>query len=265
MNERGAIDLIEQATRLYRAAGVATLSLYYIGALPFLLGFLFFWADMSRDAYAYQRIMPESLMVAGLFLWMNVWQTFYTAALRRRLDGSAPNRWTTRRVLRAAALQCAVQPTSLIVIPAGLLLALPLAWIYGFYQNFTVLADGEELALGPRLAQARAYALLWTRQSWTILAIQAGFTLVVAANVALTLFLLPRLLQIFLGVETVFTRSGANLLSSTFFAVCLGVTYLCVDPLMKAIYVLRCFYAESVRSGEDLKAELRQSAAAGSQ
>ena len=38
----------------------------------------------------------------------------------------------------------------------------------------------------------------------------------------------------FAGVETTFTKSGANLLSSTFLAVCLGLTYLCVDPIMKA-------------------------------
>jgi len=52
MSERSAIELIEEGTRLVRASGLAALALYYVGALPFVLAFLFFWADMSRDAFA---------------------------------------------------------------------------------------------------------------------------------------------------------------------------------------------------------------------
>jgi hypothetical protein len=144
MTERGPIELIEEATRLFRSAGFATLGLYYIGALPFVLGFLFFWTEMSRDAFAYQSILPGSLAVALLYLWMNVWQAIYAAGLRNRLGGRSAARWTARRILRLAMQQSAVQPTSLIVIPIGALLVLPFAGIYGFYQNFTVLADAKQ-------------------------------------------------------------------------------------------------------------------------
>jgi hypothetical protein len=61
-----------------------------------------------------------------------------------------------------------------------------------------------------------------------------------------------------LGIETVFSRSPMAMLNSTFFMSILGLTYLCVDPVVKTLYVLRCFYGESLQSGEDLKAELRQ-------
>jgi hypothetical protein len=262
MSERSAIELIEEGIRLVRASGLATLGLYYVGALPFVLAFLFFWADMSRDAFAAQRILPGSLGVALLYLWMNAWQSIYASELRNKLGGRSASPWTARRILRMAILQTAVQPTSLILIPVAAVLALPLAWVYGFYQNFALLADGENFRLAPPIAQAKAYAAHWTRQSWLVLLIQSGFAIFVAANIAISIFLLPRLLQMFAGVETTFTKSGANLLSSTFFAVCLGLTYLCVDPVMKAIYVLRCFYAQSVHSGEDLKTEFRQSVSA---
>src|SRR5262249_53292125 len=33
---------------------------------------------------------------------------------------------------------------------------------------------------------------------------------------------------------------------------------LCVDPLVKAVYTLRCFYGESLKTGADLKADLSQ-------
>src|SRR6185295_5753995 len=101
---------------------------------------------------------------------------------------------------------------------------------YGFYQNFTLLADGEDFRLAPALSRSRSYALLWIRQSWLALLVQTGFALAIALNIAILIYLLPHLLEMFSGIETTFTKSGANLLSSTFFAVTLGLTYLCVDP-----------------------------------
>src|SRR5439155_17621519 len=49
----------------------------------------------------------------------------------------------------------------------------------------------------------------------------------------------------------------STFLNTTFFAAICGLTYLCVDPVVKAVYVLRCFYGESRQTGQDLKAELR--------
>ena len=37
---KGAIELVEEATHLLRLAPASTLVSYYIGALPFILGFL---------------------------------------------------------------------------------------------------------------------------------------------------------------------------------------------------------------------------------
>ena len=37
-----------------------------------------------------------------------------------------------------------------------------------------------------------------------------------------------------------------------------ALTYLCLDPLIKAAYLLRCFYGESLHTGEDLRAALKQ-------
>lgn len=36
-----------------------------------------------------------------------------------------------------------------------------------------------------------------------------------------------------------------------------AVTFLCIDPMLKATYALRTFYGESLHTGQDLKAELR--------
>ena len=49
---RGPFDLLEEATHLLRTAPAATLAVYYLGAVPFVLGLLYFWADMSRSPFA---------------------------------------------------------------------------------------------------------------------------------------------------------------------------------------------------------------------
>jgi hypothetical protein len=81
--------------------------------------------------------------------------------------------------------------------------------------------------------------------------------------VALTLLLLPQLVRVLTGYESEFSRSGILLAANwTFFAVSAGITWLCVDPFVQALYVLRCFLGQAVGTGADLRAELRRVARA---
>jgi hypothetical protein len=61
----------------------------------------------------------------------------------------------------------------------------------------------------------------------------------------------------FAGMETHFTLSLESSVNTTFLAAAMGVTYLCIDPLIKAVYAMRCFYGESRTTGEDLRVMLR--------
>ena len=79
----------------------------------------------------------------------------------------------------------------------------------------------------------------------------------------MALLLVPWLLKTLFDVETIFSMSSAHIMNNTFFAVVCSLSYLCLDPLMKASYCLRCFYGESLQTGEDLKVELRSSARPG--
>ena len=49
---KSAIDLLEEAITLLRAAPASALVAYYAGAVPFWLGLLYFVADMSQSAFA---------------------------------------------------------------------------------------------------------------------------------------------------------------------------------------------------------------------
>ena len=259
---KGAFDLIEEATHRLRTVPIGTLAVYYLGAIPFVLGLLYFWADMSRSPFAGQHLIDSALGMAGLFLWMKFWQVIFARRLRAHVAAEPAPHWTVRRWGRVFLTQAFVQPSSLFVIPLSLVPALPFAWVYAFYQNVTALDDGGPAGVLPLLKKSWKQAVLWPRQNHIILAMMTAFGFYVFLNWVVTGLMLPHLIKMLFGIESVFTRSTFSVLNTTFFAGMLGLTYLCVDPILKTVYVLRCFYGESLESGEDLRAELNSVVAA---
>lgn len=248
----GPLELIEEATFLLRRAPAENLALYYLGTLPFVMGVLYFWADMSRSADADGHLAGASLGLALLFIWMKYWQARFCGRLSRLAlnDPDAP------RAKGAALAQAIFQPWSLVVLPMALFIALPFGWCFAFFQNITVTGNGPDLR---RVYDtARRQALLWQGQNHILLFIFLLLGLVVFANLCVSAFLFPRLLKTLFGVESLFTRSNIFLLNSTFWAAMAALTHICVDPLVKAAYVLRCHYGESLATGADLLAELNE-------
>src|SRR5262245_54426209 len=92
-----ALETIETAVHLLRSASAATLATYYAGALPFILGLLFFWADMSRSPFASQHAVAASLGLGGLFVWLKFWQALFANKLRTQLSGETPAQLTWSR------------------------------------------------------------------------------------------------------------------------------------------------------------------------
>jgi len=258
----GAIELIEQAIHELRAAPPATLASYYLGALPFVLALLFFWADMSRSAFANQHLAGAALGVAALFLWMKFWQAVFARNLRAAFAGEPPPPLGFRQCWRIFIAQTALQPSGLFLLPLALLVALPAAWTCAFYQNLTALGASEAGDVRSAIMRAARQSALWPRQNHVLLAILFAFGFYVFLNWTLVCLALPFLARTLLGVESIFARSPFSLLNTSFFAAMFGLTYLTVDPIVKAAYALRCFYGDSLESGEDLKADLKRLAAA---
>ena len=258
---RPALDLIEEAAHLLRTAPAAALTAYYLGSLPFVLGLLYFWADMSRSPFARQHVVEAALGVSLLFLWMKFWQALFARRMRAHTAGELLSPLGVRSGLHILFTQATLQPLGLFVLPLAALPVLPLPWVYVFCQNLTVLADADTPGTRALLGKAARHATLWPGQNILGLLCLGGFGLFVFFNCAITSAAVPMLLKSLLGIETVFSRSGMAMLNTTFFAAMAGVTYLCVDPILKTVYVLRCFYGESIQSGADLRAELQRHAA----
>jgi len=253
---RGALELIEEATHLLRTAPGSVLALYGIGTLPFLLGLLWFWGDMSRNPFARQHVIEASLGMAALFVWMKFWQALFARGLRASVVGGAAP-WNWRDAMRVLTAQAVLQPAGLVVLPLALVIIIPFAWVYQYFQSVTALGADGSGSVRTLFKKACHQTALWPGQNALLLIVMAGFGFFIFLSWTVTCAALPSLLKMLLGVETTFSRSPFAVLNTTFLMAMLCLTYLGVDPILKAVAVLRCFYGESQQSGEDLKAELR--------
>lgn len=260
-HNRGALELIEEATHLLRSAPVGLTATYAIGALPFVLGLLFFVADMGSNPFAKEHVIEAALGMSILFLWMKVWQALFARKVLAQVTGVAPAPLDVRSTARILAAQVAFQPLGLILIPIAAVLTVPFAWVYSCFQNLTVLADGNPMDFRQLFRRAWKQSALSPADNQALKFTMFGFTLVVFLNWTILGAVTPKLLKMLLGIETVFSRSPWSLFNTTFFAAMAALTYLSVDPILKIIHVLRCFYGEAQTDGADLKAELRRAQA----
>jgi len=160
-----------------------------------------------------------------------------------------------RGTLRAAWRQAMAAPGQnvlLIWLLSPWLLGAGLLALLGFVRLFSAAAPWLEARPG------LMYALAWLYLACGAMVPLSPFGFVVAGNVALTMILLPALWQVLTGVENAFTLSGAGgVMNTTFLATVFAVSYLFLDPLVKAAYVLRCFYGQAQETGDDLRVALR--------
>jgi len=249
---KNGFEVIEEAFVLLRNCPLTVLSLYFVGSAPFVAGVLVFWSQACHDPFAREHLVERALLVAGLFVWMKIFQTLFCVALLARLGGAETPKWSLRAILRVFINQTILQSSGLILLPMAALIALPFGWVYAFYQNATILDDGNSGA-GPLTKQAIRHCQLWPMQNHLLLFVLPAFGLFVLINWITLCLIVPQFLRMFFGVESAFSQSPAAMLNSTFFAAMLGFTYLSLDPLIKSCYVLRCFYGKSLSSGADLR------------
>jgi hypothetical protein len=155
----GGFDLVGEAVHVVATAPIAVLAVYYAGSVPFVLGFLYYWSEMSRSAFAADRCLGASLLLALLFVWMKSWQAGFAAALSAHIRGHRQPPWPARRILRLVLMQTMIQPLGLVLIPMAV------AITNGFFQSFSVIADGKDLDLASAVKRSCRQAALWPRQN----------------------------------------------------------------------------------------------------
>ncbi|MGD1090467.1 MAG: hypothetical protein ABSB35_00590 [Bryobacteraceae bacterium] len=248
--QRGAIEIMEEAVSLLRTAPLEVTLVYMLGAIPFTLALLFFLSDMTRSPFAAEHLATASLGLAALYIWKNICQARFAARLYQLLS---PGSAGSGSLFKTAVMQGSLQPLGLIIM-----FMLPLPWMIAFFRNAALFAA---LGTPAPLRTARRQAALWSRQNWGILALAGVAGLLLSANVLTVIAVMPQMARSFLGVEGSFARFSEGLVNVYTLGVALALSWLVIDPLLEAAYVLRCFYGESIATGEDLRAALRKAIA----
>jgi hypothetical protein len=257
-NQLPAIEILEQSVNLLRASPQA-LTIYLAGAVPFTLALLFFLNDMMLSPYAFDHLATASLGLAALYVWKNTLQAIFAARLYRKLSpgvstpsssspGASNNGPRPLGFFRVFLVQCTLQPV-------GLAIPLPFPWLTAFFRNVSMFAA---IGAPDAVRTARRQAVLWTRQTWGVLLIVSLAFLLLFLNLLAMIVLLPELARSFLGIEGDFVRLGVHILYPTTVGVALAVAWMAIDPVLDAVFVLRCFYGESIATGEDLRAALQK-------
>ncbi len=253
----GAIQILEDAVHLLRRTPFRTLAWHGAGSAPLALAAAFFWNDITHPATSSHAV--DALLLALLLAWMNCCRAVFAAGLREGLTGAVPGRWNGRRLWSLAASQVFLGATKLVALPIALLSVAPLASTVSFYRNAAALAGRDDLDPRALMAKALQLAGFRPRQSWTLLAFLTLLYPLALVNVVVTLAILPQLIRMLTGHESAISRSGIYFMANPTFWICaLAISWMAFDPLVQAAHCVRCFQAESDRTGEDLKAGLRR-------
>lgn len=265
------LSLVEEATHLLRRVPTAAWLMYFIGTAPFILYLFFFWSDMSRSALAERRLPEAALLLALLYAWMKVWHALFSDRLMGLVQGresAAP--LPLRGWLRLIASQMWIHATAPVMLLIGLIALLPFPWIHAFYHNVTTLAvehyrnGGRTMPLLRKSAHQAHWRLL---QQLAMLALLKIVAILVYLNLFASSYLAATLAKAISGTENAFSMAPHLFMSTAFQALLISVCYFVLNPFVKALYILRCFYGVARKSGADIQVRLRSlvraSAAAG--
>jgi hypothetical protein len=255
-----AVDLLEEAILLLRKLPFLSWAALYFGALPYVLVFLLYLMNLAHNPAVSEQLVGYSALLAVLYVWMRVWQTAFAAQVWRERAGTSIVGWTFHSILRVACDHLRYSVVSLVGLAASTLLVFPLAWHYALHQSLVLLVipgfDTHRPGAGP-VKRSWEQARLWSGQNHLIMLLLGLISVIIFLNVAACLVVFPYLLKLLTGWESAFTRLGVRLFDFKMLFAAIVLTYLAVLPLARVVYVLRCFYGSSLKTGADLLSELR--------
>ena len=208
LERAGSVSLLEDATHLLRRTSLETLLCHWIGSVPLALALLIFWNNLTHPPMSDLACAAESLMVALLLIWMNCWRSVFAGRLLRALSGAAETTWNSRRVWRLVSSQTFLAATKLLMLPISLVAVFPFAPTVEFYRYAAVLTGSEDLDPLEAISQARRLSGIDRFQCWLLQTLLLLLSLVALLNVTLVFVILPQLVKMLTGYESVFSRAG---------------------------------------------------------
>ncbi len=209
---------------------------------------------MNTSANAADVVASHSLVLAALFVWMTGFQTMFSRRLWPALTGEPAVRVSFATVLRTQAL---LGSTALVVLPLAGASVAGFPWAMAFYYSAAAFPySAGDVTTRTVMRYASRQASTWTFACALELSLASVVAVVVFVNVFILLVAGPILLRTLTGQETSFSQNAQGMFNSTLLAASVMGTWLMVDPLLRALFVIRCFRIDAIRTGVDLKAAL---------
>ena len=256
---QSALELVEDAIQLLRNAPAWLHVVHLLPSGLFVLAFLWFWSDMTRGVLADQRLASGAAIMALLHLVMKTAHGVHAAELHARCADLPRTPWTAGRVARLLKTQALLQPLVFILLPLSVfpLLLVPFPWLLAWFHAVSICGDPAEGSASTCARHAWRHAVAWPAQNHGVVGILLVVGTVVLLDVAIAVASAPYLAHLLLGIESDFNLGLAAYFNSTFLLSLPALAYLVLDPVVRAIYVLRGFRTDSIHTGADILARLR--------
>ncbi len=241
------MDLMERSVNLLRRAGLEALGLWLLGTVPFVLTVIYQWTFWTTHPNASRALLQGSLQLTITYCWMKTLQSLlgdYLLASAGRVSWTYPG---LRATMRKAFVQIRVQATALLVLPLALLLAFPFGWAFAFYHAFTLTGN---------FGQSARIARLRPRANHILISYFSLLALLVYGNVLVSMFFLPSLLRTITGMESIMLRNPSASMNGTVFLAAAGFSFLLLGLMVRSVYALWIFDAQSRHSGADILMDL---------
>jgi hypothetical protein len=224
VRERNGINLVDQSVFLARTVLLPRLWIYYMGAVPCVLYFLYFFHDMSANPDAQERLAISSGVLVLSLIWMKVWQSIFCLRSYETLLDTGPQKLHCVQLLRCIGWQTILGLLEIIVIPLSLLLTIPFGWCYAFFQNASM---GPLVFQKEIISESIHLSSLWPKQNHLMLWILCPVSLFV---MAIGIIATPNLISLI--------NTGPTAVVTTIFVCCmLVVITLIINPFGGLLFI----------------------------
>jgi hypothetical protein len=254
-----ALEALERGFALFQSTFAQDGWLYYIGATPFVVGFILVWVINGQIRVSDGTLLLETLLLAGTYLLRVALIARYVRGVRERAFG----------VLRPKLAGALAQPAGIgrllawkITLGSAALITLPTVaaapWFYGAGQ-FADLEAQEDASERHSLLRCLAFAGQWYGGSVLLFLMCFPLWAAVWLNAFLLAVVVPQLLQSIFGVNTLLsTEMGIYALfrSYAFWFSLFAGAWLALDPIIKCTFVVVYQHLRSRVDGDDLRGAL---------
>lgn len=248
----GPVAMLDDGVRLLRGLPASAWLLWAGGALPFG-GLLLYAINRLGWGVATRTDAAEvALLLTAAWFWMRALHFRFCGAVWRQVAAGGDDQPPEPLPLRTRVFHGGL---AAVLYAVSALFILPAPWLYPFAENLCIVPHVRHTH---PMGEAWRQAVRSPGQSMALLSIAAlagGFLVI---NWGALLALVPAVVEFVSGAATDWQRHLTLALQGPLVPFAVVLTWLTLDPVLKAAHVLQCFHGLSTSTGEDIRVAWRR-------